>query len=43
MLPKEWKTRKFDDNATSYKQNTIEKWTKVFILPFSKKGDLGIP
>ena len=25
-----------------YKQNTKEKWTKVCILPFPKKGDLGI-
>ena len=25
-----------------YNQNTIDKWTKECILPFSKKGDLGI-
>ena len=25
-----------------YKQNTVEKWTKVFLIHFSKKGDLGI-
>ena len=27
---------------TVYKQNTIEKWTKGCILPFSKKGNLRI-
>ena len=25
-----------------YKQNTIEKWMKSCILPFQKKGNLGI-
>ena len=29
-------------NTTVYKQSTIEKWTKGCILPFPKKGDLGI-
>ena len=47
VLPKVWKTRKFDDillrycNAV-YNQNTINSWTKGCILPFPKKGDLGI-
>ena len=42
-----WKIRIFDDillplsNAV-YNQNTIEIWTKDCILPFSKKGNLGI-
>ena len=42
-----WKTRKFDDillrycNAV-YNQNIIDRWIKSCILPFSKKGDLGI-
>ncbi len=42
-----WKTSKFDDivlqlcNVVNEK-NSIEKWTKGFILPFSKKGDLRI-
>ena len=45
--PEVWKTRKFDDillqycNAV-YKQNTIDRWIKGCILPFSKKGHLGI-
>ena len=45
--PEVWKSRKFDDillrlcNAV-YTQNAIEKWTKGCILPFPKKGDLGI-
>ena len=43
--PEVWKTRQFDDillrqcNAV-YSQNSIERWTKGFILPFPKKGDL---
>ena len=42
-----WKTRQFDDilpwqcNAV-YSQNRIERWTKGCILPFPKKGDLGL-
>ena len=45
--PEVWKTREFDDiqlqhcNAV-YNQNTIDRWTKGCILPFSDKGDLGI-
>ena len=41
------KTRQFDDillrqcNAV-YSQNRIERWTKGCILPFPKKGDLGL-
>ena len=42
-----WKTRQFDDillrhcNAV-YNQNPIDRWMKGCILPFSKKGDLGL-
>ena len=42
-----WKTRQFDDilfrncNAV-YNQNPIDRWTKGCILPFPKKGDLGL-
>ena len=45
--PEVWKTRQFDDillrqcNAV-YNQNTIDRWMKGCILPFSKKGDLGL-
>ena len=45
--PEAWKTRKFDNillrysNAV-YNQNTAERWTKGCVLPFSKKGNLGI-
>ena len=45
--PEVWKTRQFDDillrqcNAV-YSQNRIERWTKECILPFPKKGDLGL-
>ena len=45
--PEVWKTRKFDDillrhcNAV-YNQNTIDRWTKGYILLFPKKDDLGI-
>ena len=45
--PEVWKTRKFDDillrqcNAV-YSQNRIERWMKGCILPFPKKGDLGL-
>ena len=42
-----WKTRQLDDillrqcNAV-YSQNRIERWMKGCILPFPKKGDLGL-
>ena len=42
-----WKTRQFDDillrhcNAV-YNQNPIDRWMKGCILPFPKKGDLGL-
>ena len=45
--PEVWKTRQFNDillrqcNAV-YSQNRIERWTKGCILPFPKKGDLGL-
>ena len=45
--PEVWKTGEFDEillqhcNAV-YNQNTIDRWTKECILPFPKKGDLGI-
>ena len=45
--PEVWKTRQFDDillrhcNAV-YNQNPIDRWMKGCILPFSKKGDLGL-
>ena len=45
--PEVWKTREFDDillrhcNAV-YNQNTIDRWTKGWILPFPKKGNLGL-
>ena len=45
--PEVWKIRKFDDillrqcNAV-YSQNRIERWMKGCILPFPKKGDLGL-
>ena len=45
--PEVWKTRQFDDillrhcNAV-YNQNTIDRWLKGCILPFPKKGDLGL-
>ena len=47
ILPEVWKTREFDDillrhcNAV-YNQNTINRWTKECILPFPKKGELGL-
>ena len=47
MPPEVWKTRKFDNillrhcNAI-YNQNPIGRWMKGCILPFSKKGDLGL-
>ena len=47
ILPEVWKTKKFNDLLlqyynTVYNQNVIERWTKGCILPFTKKGDLGI-
>ena len=45
--PEVWKTRQFDYillqqcNAV-YNQNRIERWMKGCILPFPKKGDLGL-
>ena len=45
--PEVWKTRQFDNillrqcNAV-YNQNRIERWMKGCILPFPKKGDLGL-
>ena len=45
--PEVWKTRQFDDtllrhcNAV-YNQNPIDRWMKECILPFPKKGDLGL-
>ena len=47
LPPEVWKTRQFDDvplrqcNAV-YNQNTIDWWMKGCILPFPKKGDLGL-
>ena len=44
---KYWKTRQFDDillrhcNAV-YNQSPIDRWMKGCILPFPKKGDLGL-
>ena len=45
--PEVWKTRQFDDILLSqcnavYNQNRIERWMKGCILPFPKKGDLGV-
>ena len=45
--PEVWKTTQFDDillrhcNAV-YNQNPIDRWMKGCILPFPKKGDLGL-
>ena len=45
--PEVWKTRQFDNillrhcNAV-YNQNPIDRWMKGCILPFPKKGDLGL-
>ena len=45
--PELWKTTEFDYilfrhlNAV-YNQNTIDRWTKGCILPFFRKGDLGL-
>ena len=45
--PEVWKTRQFDDILlrqcnTVYSQNRIERWMKGCILPFPKKGNLGL-
>ena len=45
--PEVWKTRQFDDILlrhfnTVYNQNPIDRWMKGCILPFPKKGDLGL-
>ena len=45
--PEVWKTRQFDDILPRhcnvvYKQNPIDRWMKGCILPFPKKGDLGL-
>ena len=45
ILLEVWKIRQFDDILLQhcnsvYNQNTI--WTKGYIFPFSKKGDLGL-
>ena len=45
--PEVWKTRQFDDillrhcNAV-YNQNPTDRWMEGCILPFPKKGDLGL-
>ena len=45
--PEVWKTRQFDDillrhcNAV-YNQNPINRWMKGCIIPYPKKGDLGL-
>ena len=45
--PEVWKTRQFDDILLRqcyavYSQNRIERWMKGCILPFPKRGDLGL-
>ena len=45
--PEVWKTGQFDNILlrhcnTVYNQNPIERWKKGCILPFPKKGDLGL-
>ena len=45
--PEVWKTRQLDDILlrqcnTVYNQNPIDGWMKGCILPFPKKGDLGL-
>ena len=45
--PEVWKTRQFNDILhrhcnTVYNQNPIDRWMKGCILPFPKKGDLGL-
>ena len=47
ISPEVWKTTQFDDillrhcNAV-YNQNPIDRWMKGCILPFPRKGDLGL-
>ena len=46
-IPPVWKIRVFDDTLLRhynvvYNQNTIDRWTKGYILHFPKKNDLGI-
>ena len=44
--PEVWKTRQFDDllirHCNVRNQNPIDRWMKGCILPFPKKGDLGL-
>ena len=45
--PEVWKTRQFDDILlrhcnTVYNQNPMDRWKNGCILPFLKKGDLGL-
>ena len=45
--PEVWKTRQFDDILLRhcnevYNQNPIDRWMKGCIIPFPKKGDLGL-
>ena len=45
--PEVWKTRKFNNILPPkcdavYNQNPIDRWMKGCILPFPKKGDLGL-
>ena len=45
--PEVWKTRQFDDILFRhcnpiYNQNPIDRWMKGCILPFPKKGNLGL-
>ena len=47
ITPEVWKTRKFDDIPlrycnSVYNKNPIDRWMKGGILPFSKKGNLGL-
>ena len=47
IFPEVWKTRQFDDILLRhcnvvYNQNPIDRWMKGCILPFPKKGDLGL-
>ena len=48
ITPEVRKTCEFDDIVlwlcnTIYNENTIDRWTKAYILPFPKKGDFGLP
>ena len=47
ILPEVWKTRQFDDILLLhcnpvYNKNLIDRWMKGCIVPFPKKGDLGL-